>query len=101
MPPCVAQFAKVLGGHEKRHRILELYWSWNLVFTCLLVCAILSLLALTLLKLVDKTIEFYWTLIGGAIVYFALVGAYGFVYYGSEASVWVLAEFQIGITCNN
>lgn len=64
---------------------LELHWSWNLVFTCLLVCTVLSLVIISLVAVVDTLGENYiFVLVAGVVTYVLLVGGYGLIYYGAE-----------------
>ncbi|KAI6240960.1 hypothetical protein M3Y99_00405800 [Aphelenchoides fujianensis] len=63
---------------------LELYWSWTLIFTCFIICAIISLLVVALFTISQAALSVYYPLIFGAVACILLIAVYSFIYYGSE-----------------
>jgi predicted membrane protein len=70
---------------------VELYWSWSLIFTLLVICGIFMLILATILaaNFAKFTSEItYIPIVVGTSIYAALISLYAFVYYGSEVKLW-------------
>ncbi|CAD5215858.1 unnamed protein product [Bursaphelenchus okinawaensis] len=67
---------------------LELYWSWTLVFTCLILCTLFSFTFLTFYVLIAQSFNFLYPSLLGGIAYLLLLASYGLIYYGSEVRLW-------------
>uniref|UniRef100_A0A914DMY8 KAP NTPase domain-containing protein n=1 Tax=Acrobeloides nanus TaxID=290746 RepID=A0A914DMY8_9BILA len=70
---------------------VELYWSWSLIFTLLVICGIFMLILATILaaNFAKFTNEItYVPVVVGTSIYAALISLYAFIYYGSEVKLW-------------
>lgn len=68
---------------------IELYWSWTFVIILFLFC-LFSTLAFSTIYSIILTTQIKWILpiTFGVSLYFLLMSAYGFMYYGSEIKLW-------------
>uniref|UniRef100_A0A1I8A8N2 ANK_REP_REGION domain-containing protein n=1 Tax=Steinernema glaseri TaxID=37863 RepID=A0A1I8A8N2_9BILA len=67
---------------------VELRWSWSLIFFLLLVCSLFTLIAVTALSVTANLELLFAVIVVGSMVFLALVGIYGIIYYGSEVKMW-------------